>query len=320
MMIRRDCLRLLGAAAVLGGSGVDAASPSYQTGAGYALMWATLYNHPASSPPGADGATGVNLHGFAYIEEQARGGNWVRNGRARGRADWLRTGWLELDYGLGKQRADGCYPGPDSFHSTTFFVEALARACLLDPAGATAARKTGLLRAAKYIARSEVFSAGIRGNLQYAHRRYLVAAAFCQTVLVTGDDGLMARANSQIDDGLALQRGDGVNPERGGPDVGYQMLGLLMATRCLPALSAKRAERVRAMLRRGADWELARVRADGSVDPAGSTRTMREVARNGEVKAIPYDGIADGMAMCADALGEARHLDAAARIARAQKW
>jgi hypothetical protein len=50
--------------------------------------------------------------------------------------------------------------------------------------------------------------------------------------------------------GLALQRADGTNPEKGGYDAGYQMVGVLMSLRYLPVCADLQLRaRLRAMVR-----------------------------------------------------------------------
>jgi len=50
----------------------------------------------------------------------------------------MALGWRELDWGLAQQQSDGGFSSKDPFHSTSFFVEALAR--LPDRSGGRHAR------------------------------------------------------------------------------------------------------------------------------------------------------------------------------------
>lgn len=298
----------------------SAAVPGIRDGKGFKLLRATFYNHPASTLPNADGATGNNLHGFTYIEDQVRGAGWVRNGVANGRADWIATGWKEIDYGLRRMQPDGSFACPDNFHSTSYFLESVARACLMRPAGASAWRRERLRRGILWLTDADVFAAGVRGNKAYAHRRYLVAAAILQASRVLGDPSFTAGARDLVDDALAMQQEDGTNPERGGFDVGYQAVGALMAVRCLPALDPARQAAVKAMLARAMNREARQVGRDGVVDASGSTRTGVEKDRVGNIKSIPYDTIAEAFALAYDQTYVKAHYAAAAAVVAARGW
>jgi len=52
-----------------------------------------------------DGAAGTIREGYRWIEEQRQGTEWIARGCARGKDDWMRLGWLQLDWGLVKQQA-----------------------------------------------------------------------------------------------------------------------------------------------------------------------------------------------------------------------
>ena len=75
----------------------------------------------------ARGAAGANVSGYQWIEERRRGAEWIVRGYAESRPDWMALGWRELDWGLAQQQSDGGFSSKDPFHSTSFFVEALAR-------------------------------------------------------------------------------------------------------------------------------------------------------------------------------------------------
>jgi hypothetical protein len=285
------------------------------------LLVDTLYRHAVSRDYDAAGAAGANTHGFRWIEEQRQGAEWIVRGAAQGRADWLALGWRELDWGLGRQRADGGFDSEDAFHSTSLFVEALARACLLDPPGATYARCAGLRRAADWLSAPAVAAAGARGNQPYTHRRYILAAGFGQSAQVLDEPRFAARAAAWADEGLSLQQPDGTNPERGGFDAGYQMAGVLFATRYLAAgVDADRARRLGGMIGRAIALELERLRDDGSIDAEGSTRVERERARSGRTKEVPYAEITQALVFAAQLPGDPAWLDAARRIATARGW
>src|SRR5581483_2534362 len=117
-------------------------------------------------------------------------------------------------------------------------------------------------------------------------------AAFGQAGAVTGDSRLIQRAERWAGEGLDLQRADGTNPEKDGYDVGYQMVGVLMALRYLPVCGTPALRmRLREMVRRAAEPEIERMALDGSIGLQSSTRVGKEHARNGKLKDVPYGEI-----------------------------
>ena len=285
------------------------------------LLVNSLYRLTVSSDFDASGAAGTNREGYRWIEEQRQGAEWIVRGVATGNSDWTASGWRQLDWGLGRQQHDGGFGSADPFHSTSFFVEALARACVLDPAGATASRLEGLARGAGWLMRPDIEARGAKSNQPFTHRRYILAAAFGQAGQATGDPAFARKALVWAQQGLALQQPDGTNPERGGYDTGYQMVGTLMALRYLPVCPDSTLRvRLRAMIRSAVSPELTRVRPDGSIDASGSTRIQHERARNGKVKEVPYGEILQTLVYGARAEPEPEWLKPARRIAIYRKW
>lgn len=285
------------------------------------LLVRTLYRHEVSRDYDADGAAGANRAGYRWIEEQRQGGEWIVRGYAEERPEWIARGWRELDWGLAHQQSDGGFGSQDPFHSTSLFVEALARSCLIDPAGATPARVGGLQRAVAWLGSAAVEVQGARANLPYTHRRYILAAAFGQSAGVLGASRWMRTAAQWADRGLALQLADGTNPEKGGFDASYQMVGVLMALRYWPVCGDKAQKtQLRSMIRRAVNGELGRQRDDGSIDATGSTRVEMEHARSGKMKEINYAEILQALVFAAQALAEPKWQRAAEKIAELRQW
>jgi hypothetical protein len=214
------------------------------------------------------------------------------------------------------------FPGTgDPFHSVSFFVEALARALLLDPAAATSARVDALRRAAEWLMRPEIGERGEANNRPYTHRRWILAAALGLTARVTGDGKFMRAARAYAADGLRLQTSEGVNPEKGGADVGYQMVGVVMAAHFIAAGPDRETQRaVVAMIERATHWQAAWIREDGTIDSTGSSRVLIETGRDGRVKAIPYHRSVEGFAYAAALTGDASFREIGERIARRRGW
>ena len=285
------------------------------------LLVDSLYRLAVSRDFTTDGAAGTNRQGYRWIEEQRQGVEWIVRGVATGHDDWTARGWRELDWGLAHQQRDGGFDSADAFHSTSFFVEALARGCVLDPPGATASRLKGLALGARWLMRRDIEARGAASNQPFTHRRYILAAAFGQAARATGDSDFSRKAIAWARQGLALQQPDGTNPERGGYDTGYQIVGTLMALRYLPVCSdSKLRAQLRTMIRSAVVPELTRIRADGSIDASGSTRIQHERARNGKVKEVPYGEILQTLVYGARAEPQPDWLDPARRIALYKKW
>ncbi len=305
--------------AAAGTSGAPA--PSLATMIRDPLLKRTLYRKSVSNTFSADGAAGANCGGYRWIEEQRQGAEWIVRGTATDRPDWIALGWSQLDWGLRHQLPDGSFASEDGFHSTSFFVEALARACLLDASGASRTRVDGLARAAHWLMLPEIEGPGARHNQPFTHRRYILAAAFGQSARVTGERQFALRAEAWATEGLSLQEADGTNPEKGGLDISYQMVGVLMALRYLPVCGdAGLRAQLRGMIRRATARDLTHLGADGSIDAEGSTRIGHERSRAGVVKTVAYGEILQALVFGALALPEPKWLEPAQRIASFKRW
>jgi hypothetical protein len=273
------------------------------------LLQQSLHRRLVTDRVDAAGAVGVNRDGAArwFIEEQRAGADFVQRGMATGNPEWVATGWRILDWGIARQAPDGDFPGTgDPFHSVSFFVESLARALSLNPAAATSGRVDAVRRAAEWLMRPDIAKRGEAHNRPYTHRRWILAAALGLTGHVTGEQRFMTAARTYTTDGLQLQTANGVNPEKGGADVGYQMGGVVMAARFVAAAPDPSMQRaVIAMIERAARWEAACIREDGTVDATGSTRILIETGRDGRVKGVPDHLIVEGFAYAATLTGNA---------------
>ena len=303
------------------GDNPTAAAPSLTDLVRHPLLVRSLYHLSVTDNFNSDGAAGANRKGYQWIEEQRQGAEWVLRGQVQGRNDWIARGWKQLDWGLSRQQGDGGFGSKDPFHSTSFFIEALARSCILDPEGANASRLDGLARGAHWLMRPDIEARGARGNLPYTHRRYILAAAFGQSAQVTGVAAFRNKAVGWAQQGLALQRPDGTNPEKGGYDAGYQMVGVLMSLRYLPVCTDPQLRaRLRAMVQTAIPLELARLHPDGSIDPTGSTRIEKEHARNGKTKDVPYAEVMQALVYGAQEVPQPAWIEPAQRIANYRHW
>ena len=125
----------------------------------------------------------------------------------------IERGLKVLRWGLEQQQPDGSFNCPDPFHSTSFFVEAAAHACLILNASQYANQyseevnwlKPRILRAANWMIEPAVQAAGKKHNAPYTHRRYLVAAALGEAGVLCFDESLTAKSRSYIREGISLQ-------------------------------------------------------------------------------------------------------------------
>ena len=287
-----------------------------------ALMKETV--HAARKFPPKDwqtqsGAMGANAKWEAdqslpwFIEEQRFGGDYISAGLAFGNKDQIRWGLKVLEWGFARMEADGEFMHPDSYHSGSFFIQSAAHGLLLieaspwreELAEPVAAIKPKLLTAAHWMVRPDVHAANWedpkngRGERPYAHRRYLDAAAIGEVGVLFNDRELIAKSAALVRDGIAFQRADGINPEKGGYDSHYQALGLVYACEyyAMVADDALRQE-MKPMLDKAFTWLLTRIKDDGTVDATGNARTglSQETARSGKPKGIEYRQVVRSLA------------------------
>jgi hypothetical protein len=155
----------------------------------------------------------------------------------------------------------------------------------------------------------------------FTHRRYLFAAALGQAALVLKRPAYLDVAQKHAQIGIEQQWPDGVNPERGGFDVGYQMIGVLMALRYYAILANGRSRRMlENSILKASDRATAMLRSDGSFDLAGNTRVGIEIGRSGGVKTIPYAEIFEALIYQVHAFKRSELLAKALKIATYNDW
>ncbi len=268
----------------------------------------TSYRKPdkAADQFDADGAYGplnkawdATHQGRWLIEEQRYGFDAIVAGISYGRQDLIDRGRKILDWGFAKERPDGSFDCPDRFHSASFFVEVAAHAGLLLQASDTRAQnqawvdgiKPRLHAAAAWMMRPEHEGPGRAHDAPYTHRCYLDADALGETGVLLHDEAMVKRSREYIRAGLGRQDPSGFNPEKGGWDTSYHVVGLLFAMDyyTLVANDALRQE-MQPMIERGMRWLQARMRPDGTVDQSGNTRTGfgQERGPQGNLKRMSY--------------------------------
>jgi hypothetical protein len=297
-----------------------------------------LYAHPAAlvSNVAKDGANGVNAEyergngPGMFIEEQRHGEEAIIAGLVHHSPTWWRIGLRELSWGFAYQGPGGNFPQTqDPFHSTSFFVESVAHLTLVLRGAAKSgvtlpphllARVDSFLprlhAAARWMARPDVWRAGLAGDAPYTHRRFLVASALGLTAELTGDRLLARRAQEALELGVEAQRPDGIDPELDGYDSSYQTRGLVYAEHYLVWLwRDPLAGRLRATIARGLAWERTRILASGEVSTVGNTRANGVMRDHNGPKRVVYHMVARALAWWGLAEQVPSEVKLAARVA-----
>jgi len=281
-------------------------------------------------PNGANGANVLwdrNRAKSWYIEEQRYGEELIIGGLIKHDPQAIQAGFKMFNWGFARQADDGSFfLTGDNFHSTSMFVQAVAHSLLViqqSPysekyANQVAKYKPLVHRAARWMILPDVWKIGIKRNKPYTHRRYLVAAALGLTGKLAGDQELMKFASQYIQDGLSQQRSDGVNPEKGGYDSSYQMVGVVYAQRWVTYLAENSiTPKVKGMINKSLLWEQTRILPSGEVSTEGNTRTGgEEKGRSGKVKGIDRRSVIRGFAYWGSVTGNEKWNAIARRIAQ----
>ncbi|PHM10995.1 hypothetical protein CK516_05335 [Nostoc sp. 'Peltigera malacea cyanobiont' DB3992] len=300
------------------------------------LIANVLYRKPSSlyNSMQPNGAYGINADWQRqqaskwYIESQQYGEQAIIGGLVKNDPQAIQGGFKIFDWGFAQQVDDGSFfMTGDRFHSTSFFVEAVAHALLViqqsphskQYAFQVAKYKPLVHRAARWMISSKVWEQGIRHNRPYTHRRYLVATALGLTGKLTDDQELIQYAHKSIEDGLSLQRPDGVNPEKNGHDSSYQMVGVIYAQRWVMYFPQDTiTPKVVAMINKSLLWEQTRILPSGEISTEGNTRTAgQEKGRSGKkVKGIDKKTALRGFAYWASVTGNQKWEESARQIAK----
>jgi hypothetical protein len=130
------------------------------------------------------------------------------------------------------------------------------------------------MQLAEYYMVRSVGGAGHIDDHTKNHRWFEEALALQATGILNGDGTLQRWARVYAAHGINMARPDGVMPEDSGHDSGYQALGLTFAIRYLELSGqSNQSNPLYQVIKRGEEWEISRVRSDGSVNQAGDTRT-----------------------------------------------
>jgi hypothetical protein len=139
------------------------------------------------------------------------------------------------------------------------------------------------------------------------HRFFEAALALQAVGALNGRSALERWATEYASKGMAMERPNGIMPEDGGHDSGYQALGLSYATRYLALATGTRVYGpLYRVIQKGENWELSRVRADGTIDQSGDTRTTgcKERDATGHCKTTFYASIFNALARWSEITGD----------------
>ena len=212
----------------------------------------------------------------------------------------------------------------------SFFVEAAAHAALLLRSSDMAAQNEGwvsgvapkLRLAAYWMLAPQDAEPGQAHDAPYTHRFYLDADALGETGVLVRDDGLVRASRDYVRRGLARQDPSGFNPEKGGSDTSYHAVGLLFAETYYTVVADDELRgEMQPMLVRGLGWLADWVRADGTVDQTGNTRTGfgQERGPQGNLKTMSYGSAYRANFYWAMICGDGRWADLAYRLHQAQQ-
>jgi hypothetical protein len=138
---------------------------------------------------------------------------------------------------------------------------------------------------------------------------------------LTTDKGLADTAAAYAREGLTKQLPDGTNPEKGGFDVSYQMVGMSYAM-CYYSVCPDRALRaaLKTMCEKALASSMTKVAPDGTVSLEGSTRVGQEESRSGATKTLDYKNMLQGLIFADRLLGDPHFREAAQRLAKGHGW
>jgi hypothetical protein len=297
----------------------------------------TLYKSPKRMVNGVapDGAISVNAEWEKnpskqwFIEEQRYGADLIQMGLATKNNQLIEEGVRVLNWGFAHE-GEGSFPGTgDPHHSISFFLEAASRSViLLQEAGDDRHLaelkhwKENIQKAAERLITPDVFPRDRARSMDpYTHRFFLCAAALGQSGKILDNPNLKQAALTLAKAGMDRQQFDGTNPEKGGFDVNYQIVGAVFATRYLLVCGdATVRARLEQMIGKTLEKEKTAIDKNGNVTTAGSTRLTSEEGRSGRPKTMDYKMLVQALIFWSDISGDSSWRDIAGRVALNRNW
>lgn len=287
-----------------------------------------LYRYGQVDEGAPNGALGPNVtapRSAWYLEEQRGGATDVIAGTVRDQRDLIAEGLHIFHFGLARQAANGSFPGSAwPFHGTAMFLSeagpsliVLQHSSYASQFGSELQWDITRMRKAAYAMIRSVHGPGKIDDPTKNHRRFEAAIALASVGVLAHDTTLRHWSTLYAWQGIHMARPDGVMPEDGGHDSGYQALGMISATRYLELEASGALYRaLYDTLRRGEAWELSRVGSDGSINQTGDTRTAgcKETGPSGQCKSVFYAPIFSALARWAAISGSRRFAHAAHQV------
>jgi len=281
------------------------------------------YGHNDAASNGAYGPNVTAPRSAWFLEYQRAGGYDIIAGALRNEPALIGEGLRMLRFGLAREASDGSFPGSAwPFHGTALFLSETAPALIVLEASRYTSQfsgelrwQTGRMRRAVYHMIRVVGGPGKIDDSTKSHRFYEAAIAIGAVGILSGDRRLVRWSKHYAWHAVGMERANGVMPEDGGHDSGYQALGMVSATRYLALLgTGKLGHALYGTLQRGEAWERSRIDSKGSVNQSGDTRTFgcRERDPTGHCKTVFYAPIFSSLAHWATTSGDQRY----ARLAR----
>ena len=241
-----------------------------------------------------------------FIEQQRSAAEAIIAGIVQNNEQTIERGLLALNWGAKQQQPDGSFNCPDNFHSSSFYVEAVAHSCISLKASKYYLKykerienlETVVARTVNWMLQPTILEQGKKRNAPYTHRRYLVAAAMGETGVLCNNPDFIAASALFVKDGLSLQDSMGFNPEKKGYDCSYHAVGLVFAHRYFDVVATdKQKEALNAMFEKAFKWLLSRIDENGVINGEGNTRTGfgQEMGRTGKPKGINYGAVTDAL-------------------------
>jgi hypothetical protein len=270
-----------------------------------------------------------------YIENQRDGGDLMEAGVVLHDKHLVDVALKEFEWGYARQskKDGGWLETGDAFHSVSIFLLDSTRAMLaVEEAGPEFkeffpridALKPAARLAGEWLIAPANLKPGKERDSPFTHRRWILAAALGMAGQFTGDAALTASAAQFAEEGFALQKPDGLNPERDGFDVSYEVVDALQGDRYYTTLTcahdAALMPKVRLMIQRTLGWEERRMLPSGAIDVTGSTRVLKETGRDGEIKHINYKEIVQAYTYGSAILRDPHDHAVAEKLAQSQGW
>ena len=255
----------------------------------------------------ADGAVEANQKEFEAVAHQRGGTGVILRGIANRDTALIEKGVKALEYGFQFQEPAGNFKNnlglsaKEAISSDAFFMAVVGDVALLirDSEYASEflprfnALKPKIEKAVSWLAQTENQAELKRQDGQTPNRLIFDALAYSLNGTYLGRKDFERIGDDFVNTALAVQRSDGVIPEKGGHDSSYQAVSILnLATYWFWTGNSSMKLKIYNAMEKAAAWEKTRVNpTSGVISEEGNTRTgsgCKEVGPSGKCKDINY--------------------------------